>query len=100
MEEAAERDPDGPVGTAVARRLVEMLLGRELERIARSLERSLGAVPEEADDAVFDAVVRTLGAKSPPDPSNVGGFVLRAAQNRIVDGHRVRRSFDGVAPDL
>lgn len=100
MEADDEHEPDGPVETAVARRLVEMLVGRELERIARSLERTLGAVPDDADDAVFDAVVRTLVAKSPPHPSKVGAFVLRTAQNRIVDGHRARRSFDGVAPDL
>src|SRR4051794_16103358 len=100
MEADDEHEPDGPVGTALARRLVEMLVGRELERIARSLERTLGAAPDDADDAVCDAVVRTLDAKCPPDPSKVGVFVLRAAQNRIVDGHRARRSFDGAAPDL
>lgn len=84
----------------VAARLIEMLVGRELERIARSLERKLGAPPEEADDAVCDAVVRTLAAESPPAPSKVGAFVFRTAQHRIIDQHRSRRAFDDAAPDL
>lgn len=77
-----------------------MVSGRELERIARALERDLDVPATEADDAVLEAVVRTLERDGPLDRSKVGAFVLRTARNHLIDYQRARRRFDEAAPDL
>ena len=97
-------EPDEPEETEtrddVPDRLVEMLAQREFERIARALERDLDVSADDADDAVLEAVVRTLERDEPLERAKVGSYVLRVARNALVDLHRSRRRFDEAAPDL
>jgi DNA-directed RNA polymerase specialized sigma24 family protein len=72
--------------TATAASCVErMLRSRELEKIARDLERKFPAGAAHADDAVANAVVRILALASPPAEGGLGSYLYRAAQNDMCD---------------